>query len=212
MTVCEYFGLPGSGKTTLMMATKTDKDAPAYYVNGALLREDARRVPAARKVFNALLGHPVSLYFRTRRFVKKYRLGGAVKPFIRSTRVLCLNMAGWERAGKSAVVVNDNGFAQILVSILKRIGTQDVETFVRDYLDSFFRCPFGYRFIYVEAPVEECFKRIVQRGKALSITRQGTDTLNELRREKALFDAVEKALHAYFQTNGRVLLEREDNS
>ena len=205
----EYYGLPGSGKTTLL---KGNNSSSSFYISGAQITGVGRRTLYDNKIIKILKSRPISLYLRTMRLCKKYRLDESVKNSIRAAQVLAINMSNWASKEINATVINDNGFAQILVSILKRKEVVDADRFVDDYLNLFFIKGVQYHFIFVNTSPETCYERIIARGKKLSITESGIDTIKELHREKILFEFVTKRLIFYFENDNLVSFESEENN
>ena len=185
--IIEYFGLPGSGKTTALMCYREQPDA--YYSNG-------RRIGAEGESFSKwkfLLRGCLSLSFLKRlpaffRLVFRY---GLYKKNVfcymkEALRLLCCEIA-LDREKPDITVVSDMGFIQLAVSVMKRKRV-DPERFAEDYV-RFFLLPELYcRFEYLDVPPEECCRRIYRRGKRLSImTGSESETLDRLVGEKALF-------------------------
>ena len=204
----EYYGLPGSGKTTLL---RKPHSCESYYVNGVPINGITENAFNDNKLVRIIKGKPISLYLKSLQLMRKYNLSKSVIGFIRVAQVLSINMYNWVSKDIDAVVLNDNGYIQIVVSILKRQDIVDVDNFIYDFFKLFYSCHFVYHFVYVTASPEACYKRILARGKKLSITEGKVDTLKELYREKELFEYVTDRLIQYFRNDSNVSIESEEN-
>jgi hypothetical protein len=206
----EYFGLPGSGKTTLLY-NRTEKNS-VYFPNGDSIdfHEHHSKI---LKLYLCLSG-----LFTKKGFLISYRI---VKCIVKHKLIkkqqldlligayqLYLYMCAQVKRYDNRTFVTDMGFIQIGVSIIKRTQEINVEEFISNYTNIFFSNDYYSQFIYINTNIEKCYKRIISRGKQLSIMNGSYEQIiNSLKNEKVYFDIWSKNIRKLSNNNKNINLE-----
>lgn len=212
----EFFGLPGCGKTSLLYETAGlyGDRIDCYYPNLAKIEKTQGNIvkPSAFVLKKGkLLGIAVrmknikTLFNLLSLGLKSKNYSRVVLKLFLTMYLYFLNVESTMSRIDRGLVLSDNGFVQIMISILKRSRNSSLS-----YLD-FFRILNRYNvtfnFIYLEISPELSRARIYDRGKALSVMQHGEEAaLEQLASEFELFNRV------YDEMNKRCNCYRLDSS
>lgn len=200
ITFMEFFGLPGCGKTSVLYETANiyGEGRGCYYPNMLKIRKKngemvvdsaykhknseifrtALRMRSIKTLFNIF-----SLYLKSKTRTRE------VFRFYFTLYLYFLNLVSTTNKLERGLVLSDNGFVQIMISILKRSRGSKLtyEDFFR-ILDGY---DFAFNFVYLELTPALSRARIYHRGKELSIMQDGEEAaLEQLAFESELFNRV----------------------
>jgi hypothetical protein len=194
----EFYGLPGSGKTTALQSASETVADQSFYINGKSIHSDSD-IRLNNNIVEAL-----RCSMRSVKLIVKYGLyDEEILRKVKAALVLHARMSSWALIqGRNIKIYNDNGYIQILVSILKRKNTLVTDNFICDYFDTFINMKFPCRFIFLRTDVITCLGRIYARGKKLSI--MSTDqakTEQSLYYELDIFEKCTNILNTRYSAN-----------
>lgn len=206
MRYIEYFGLPGSGKTTKLKSYK-EIEGYSYYINGKPISDKCDDIPLLKK---RILPWIIVDCLKTIVFCLKHRIiNKSVLRFVLAAQNLRVNLHVFQNI--DILIVNDNGYMQLLVSIIKRMPQIDNERFVKDYIGRFLDSRQKMSVVYLCTDYIECLDRIYKRGKYLSIIEDDSEKTKEnLLKEVQLFELCYATIDSWCVSRSNWNLSREE--
>lgn len=211
MILIEFFGLPGSGKTTILKSAAArliNHGDKCFYPNlqELILRDEDlvtdsnckialyKLIPCALSVRNQIRVFSLVKLFWECKTSKQYKRD--MFNFFKISYLYMLYIDFIRMKRFQGIIMSDNGLAQISVSVQKR--TQFIpDRFYERYFNIMFNEKVVTIFIYLNISPELCCQRIYSRNKQISIMKNGFEgTMDCLVSENNLFKQIYEVINS----------------